>query len=232
MAKETNENEIFENPEVLAQQFSKSEEFVKNNKSLFIGGIVAIFLVAAAVMGYRYMNAQNEKKAEEAIFKAEYFFGKDSTELALSGNDDFMGLEEVATEYSGTKAGNLAKLYAGSIYLNKGESEKAAELLSDFDNEGFLVSAKAYSLAGDAYLESGQTENAVKFYRKATESMPNKEFTPRHLQKLAQAQELSGDIAGAVLTYEKFVKEYPRDRKIEDIKKYLAKAKIQASKKS
>lgn len=231
MAKETNENELFENPEVLAQQFNKTEEFVKSNKSIFIGAVLGIFVVAIGVVLYRYFDKQKETEAQEAIYKAEYFFGLDSMELALNGSDEFKGFEEVANEFSGTKAGNLAKLYAGSIYLNNGEIDKATEILGDFDNEGFIISAKAYALAGDAYLEAGNTEEAVKFYRKATTSLPNKEFTPAYLAKLGLAQELSSDLAGAVLTYEKFVKDYPRDRQIDDIKKQLAKVKILASKK-
>ena len=232
MATQNNENEIFENPDALAEQFNKTEDFLKKNKTIVLGAIAAVILASVGFVFWKKSSEEKELQAAEDLYKAEYYFGLDSLKLALEGNDEFDGFTTIASDFAGTKAGNLAKLYSGCIYLKQGDFEESSSVLSDFDTDAFLVSARAYALAGDAFLEADQADNAIKFYTKATKHEPNKEFTPGYLIKLATAQESTNDFAGALLTYESFVKEYPRDRKIDDVKKYLAKVQLLASKKS
>lgn len=232
MANENNENEFFENPDALAEQFSKSEEFVKKNKTVFLGSIAAVVLIVVGFMFWRKSSADKEEDAFRAIYRAEFFYGQDSLDLALNGDDvDVIGFKEVASEYAGTKAGNLANFYMGCIDLKKGNFESAASYFESYDNEAFLISARAYGLAGDAYMEQGKVEEATKYYQKAVKSMPNKEYTPRYLVKLGLAYELAGQYAEAKLAYEQFVKDYPKAKEINSVKRDLAKVGIMATKK-
>lgn len=232
MANENNENEFFENPDALAAQFSKSEKFVKKNKTVFLGAIAAVVLVVVGFMFWRKSSAEKEEDAFRAIYRAEYFFGQDSLDLALNGDGvDVMGFKEVASEYAGTKAGNLANYYMGSIELEKGNFENAASYFDSYDNDAFLISARAFALTGDAYMELEKLDEAIKYYQKAVKSMPNEEFTPRYMVKLGLAYELAGQYSEARLTYEQLVKDYPQAVEINDVKRDLAKVSILATKK-
>ena len=229
---ENNENEIFESPEALAEQINKTEDFIIKNKTIFIGVLAAIVLLVAGIIFWKNNNAANEEVANNAIYKAQYFYGLDSIDLALNGNgDDFEGFTSIADKYSGTSAGVLVEYYLGCIALKKGEFEEAANKFSEYDSDAFLVQARAYALAGDAYSDLGKTEEAITYYVKAVKSQPNKEYTPGYIIKLALAYENADRIADAVIEYENFVANYPNDKNINNVYRYLAKAREIASKK-
>ena len=230
MAKQTNENEIFENPDVLVEKINQSEEFVKKNKVIIGGAIVGVI---ALVLGFFFFqNSSKEKEAESqlAIYKAQYYFGLDSLNLALSGNEDFSGFEDLASTYSDTKAGNLASFYIGLIAYKQGDFEKAAQSMTEYETEAFIISARANAVAGDAYSEIGNNAKAIEYYNKAAKDMPNEKFTPRYLFKLAAAYEAEGKHDDAVITYQEIINEYPGDPKVNDARKYLAKASTLAAK--
>ena len=184
------------------------EEFVeKNQKILSIVG-VAIVVVIAAVFGYRYMNNQKNITAQSEIFQSQYYFEKDSLDLALDGDGRSLGLLDVIDEYGNTKAGNLAYYYAGAIYLKKRENEKAIEYLSKFSTGEDLVQARAFALTGDAYMELGNYSDAADAYEKAAERSDDKYFSPGYLVKAALAHEKNNDYQSAIASMDKIIKKY------------------------
>ncbi len=62
------------------------------------------------------------------MFTAEYYFEKDSVDLALFGDGESYGFMDIIDDYGSTSAGNLAKYYSGICYYNKGEYEDAISL--------------------------------------------------------------------------------------------------------
>ncbi|MCP4521163.1 MAG: tetratricopeptide repeat protein [Cytophagales bacterium] len=212
--------DLLENPEALAEQFNRTEEYVNKNKSIL--SIVLLVVLIGIVGGVFFMNmkADKEVEAQQAIFTAQYYFEQDSLSKALNGDGANKGFLTVAKKYDGTKAGNLANYYAGVIYLNQGEFEKAIKYLSAFSSSDLLVQPRAYALIGDANMELEKYTEAVSAYKKASETGVNKEFTPRYLLKLAIAQENAKDAKGAVATYDKIIKEYKDTKDAETAKKY------------
>lgn len=111
--------------------------------------------------------------------------------------------------------------------MKKGQFDDAIKYLSDFSSDDFIVQGRAYSLIGDAYLEKEELAKAIESYKKAANYKPNAQFTPRYLMKLALAQELNGQIAESVKTYEGLLKDFPKATEASDAKKFKAKAKAQ-----
>lgn len=163
MAKETvkkhNEfEELVENPDALADRLAYSEDFVKKNKSKLLGVFIAIAaVVVGAFLYYNYRSTQNVE-AQNAMFQAVYYFEADSLSKALNGDGQNPGLLEVADEYSGTDAGNLANFYAGVALLKQGQYAEAVDRLQEFESDDYLLQSRAYSLTGDALLEQGKTK--------------------------------------------------------------------------
>ena len=58
----------------------------------------------------------------------------DSVKLALNGDNINSGFAKIISKYSGTKAANLAKFYAGSCYLKLGDFNNAVKYLKRFFN--------------------------------------------------------------------------------------------------
>ncbi|MGK7390885.1 MAG: tetratricopeptide repeat protein [Candidatus Cyclobacteriaceae bacterium M2_1C_046] len=214
--------EYIENPEVLAEQFSRTEEYINKNKKLLIGIGAVVALLIAGYFGYRFYNQQQNEEAQTQMFQAVYYFEQDSLNLALQGDGMNPGFIDIADQYSGTEAGNLANYYAGAAYLKQGKYELATLYLQDYDANDLLVQARAYSLIGDAYMEMGEFENAAEYYDKAVNYKPNKFFTPQYLLKEALAHEKREAIEEAKTTYDQIIEEYPNSAEYFTAVKYKA----------
>ncbi|MCH8317206.1 MAG: tetratricopeptide repeat protein [Bacteroidetes bacterium] len=215
---------ILEDPEVLQEQFGKTEDFLKKNQNIIMAIGVAIVVIVGGLWLYRSSIKEQNIEAQAEMFQAVYYFEADSLNKALNGDGNNLGFLDIADEYSMTDAGNLASFYTGVIYLKQGQYEDAISYLEDFSTPDLLVQARAYSLIGDGYMELDELEEAIKYYNKAANYKPNQYFTPQYLMKLAMAYEAISDYASAVLTYEKIMDEFSESPEINDVKKYKARA--------
>ncbi|ARS37079.1 tetratricopeptide repeat protein [Pontibacter actiniarum] len=233
MAKETvkkhNEfEELVENPDALADRLAYSEDFVKKNKSKLLGVFIAIAaVVVGAFLYYNYRSTQNVE-AQNAMFQAVYYFEADSLSKALNGDGQNPGLLEVADEYSGTDAGNLANFYAGVALLKQGQYAEAVDRLQEFESDDYLLQSRAYSLTGDALLEQGKNKEAADMYVKAANHNANPFFSPQYLMKAGIAYEAENNFASAAEMYDKIITDYVASAEVSDAKKYKARAEMLA----
>jgi predicted negative regulator of RcsB-dependent stress response len=221
--KDKEQDSIMENPEVLQEKLIKTEDFLEKNKNVVIGAAVAIVLVIAGVFGYSSYIKSQDDEAQKEMFQAVYYFEADSLNKALKGDGNNRGLLDIIDDYGRTKAGNLAKFYVGNIYLKQAKYQEAADILKDFSASDILIQARAYSLAGDAYMELGDKSEAIRYYKKAIDHRPNKYYTPRYMMKLALAQELNDDAQAALATYTQLLEKYFDAAEANDAKKFKAK---------
>ncbi|WMJ71751.1 tetratricopeptide repeat protein [Cytophagaceae bacterium ABcell3] len=222
-------SEKVQNTETLQDTFSQSEEFLSKYRNLILGAIGLVVLAVAGVIFYNHNNEQQNAEAQQAMFPAVFYFEADSLERALHGNERSPGLLNIATDYSNTKAGNLANFYAGVIFMRQNQFDDAIKHLKQFSSEDLLLQARAYSLIGDAYMEQENFEQAVSYYKKAADYKPNEQFTPNYIMKAALAFELKNDFSSAVGMYDRIISKYPRSQEFNDAKKLKARAETLAS---
>jgi tetratricopeptide (TPR) repeat protein len=222
--KDTNSqgNDLIENPEALAQQFSKTEEFVEKNKSavMVLGGIVAIGILAY-FFGTYYISEQNSN-AQRDMFQAVYYFEADSLGKALNGDGNNYGFLEIIDEYSMTSSANIANFYAGASYLKLGDNENGLRYLKEFSSSDYLVQSRAYSLMGDASMDLEDFVVAASYYEKAADYNANKQFSPTYLMKAAVANEKSSNYEGAITNYQSIIDNYYNGVDYNDAKKHKA----------
>lgn len=223
MAKIENKIEEFlDQPEAIIEdlQSGKLEQFYEQHKNIitFVGGGIAL-LIAAIVFGKYYLTTQNEE-AQNTMFQAVYYFESDSLNKALNGDGANPGFVEITESYPFTKAANIASYYAGVCYLKMGKWDDAIDFLEDFGSNDILVQARAYSLLGDAYMEKGELEDAIAYYKKASNWKPTKEYTPDYLMKLGLAYELNKEYKNASETYNKIITDFPNSNRVNDAKKF------------
>ena len=201
-------NELLENPDALAEQLTKTEEFVEKNRNIIfgLGGFIALIVAGFIIFKY-YTSTQNET-AQRELFQAVYYFEADSLGKALNGDGNSYGFIEIIDSYSLTDAANLAKYYAGATYIKLGDPESAIRYLSDFSADDYLVQSRAYALIGDAHVSLDQYSDAISFYNKAINHYPNKEFTPIYLMKAAITYEENGQIDEALEAWTTITEEY------------------------
>lgn len=190
------------------------------NPLLILLGVVALGI--AGYFYYQYTLDESNKEAQNAIYPAVYFFEQDSLDKALKGDGKVLGLLDITETYSGTKTAKLAHFYTGVIYLKQAKYEDAVTHLKEFSSNDFLLQARAYSLTGDAYMELNNFDDAVSYYKKASDYKPNEQFTPVYLMKLAVAYESLKDNKKASDTYDIILTKYPKSPELNDAKKYKA----------
>ena len=220
--------EILESAEALQKEISKAEGFFNTNKNILgiIGG--AIVAIALGVFGYNYWTKQQTVEAQTAMFDSVYYFEADSLDLALKGTGGNAGLLEIAENYSSSAAGNLAKYYVGVAYMKQGKFDDAITYLTDFSSSDLIIQGKTYALIGDAYLEKGDANQAISYYKKAVDYKPNKEMTPGYLMKLGIACEEAGDKKGAIDAYGELAEKYPTSTSSLAATKYKSKLETEA----
>lgn len=212
---------------------STIENFYNRNKKVIIIAVVAIFVIAGGIFYYQnQIKAPREKTAANELYKAEYYFGLDSFNLALNGRPGgFMGFNEVIDEYNNTKSGNLAHYYAGICNLQLGKYQEAIDHLNDFSSDDVIIGSIALGCIGDAYRELNNSEKAANYYEKAASRNTNTFTTPIYLKKAAMTYEEDlKEYDKALAIYIKIQKEYGNTTEGRDVSKYIARIKTQTGK--
>ena len=194
------------------------------------GRIIMIASAAVIIIGGGYLiyknfiKAPQERKAMEAMFKAEEYFRMDSLRLALNGDGMNPGFERIISQNGSTKAGNLARFYAGSAHLKLGDYNKAVNYLKDFETEAKQIQARAYKLLADAYAEQGKHQDALTNYKKAAREFEEDEVNSSEALFLAAylADRVLNKKNDAVELYKELKRKYPQTQFGFEAEKYLA----------
>lgn len=212
-----------DNLENVEHALTATEAFIEKYQKQIVVGILGVVIAVGAFMAYDRFHVQPlEKEAESQMFLGEQYFAKDSFQLAINGDGNFLGFEKIATgEYSSTPSGNLANYYVGISYMNLGKYEQAISSLKNFSTADLLISPVAAGAMGDCYMELEQYGKAVSAFKDAA-SYENEFTTSIYLKKLGVAYEVQGDFENAIDTYGKVKDAYPSSAEARDIEKYIA----------
>ncbi|MCX6269897.1 MAG: tetratricopeptide repeat protein [Bacteroidetes bacterium] len=209
------------------EALTKTERFIEDNQKTMMIIIGAIVIIVLGYFGFKKFYIQpREKEAQSQMWMAEKYFEQDSLNKALKGDGTYPGFLTIIDDYGMTKSANLAKYYAGMIYLKKGEFQNAVDYLKKFKGRDILVASMAKGGLGDAYMELGETEKALDYYLKAANSYTNDFTTPVFLMKAAWTYESQKNYTKAVELFERIRKEYPKSNEARSIDKNITRDKL------
>ncbi len=209
-------NEGFKNVE---SALSRAENFIETHQKAFMYGLGGVLILVLGIIVYfKFVREPRIEEAWSESYKAEFYFEKDSFNLALNGDGAFPGFLDIIDDYGSTPMGNAAKYYAGVCYMRLGDFESAISQLEDFDSEDPMIGPMAINLIGDANMELGDMNKALEQYLEAAKTAGNDFLSPVFLMKAGRTCELLGDNAQALEIYKRIEKEYfdtPQQREIE-----------------
>jgi len=213
----------------LKETIEKMQGFWQKFQTPFLIVIAVIVIGGGGWYGYReYVLKPKEEKAAEALYKAQLYFGADSSRLVLSGDGQSKGALYVISSFGGTKAANLAKYYAGVSYLHLGEFANAVKYLKDFSTDAQQIQLLAYGNLGDAYSELNKKEDAVNSYKKAASTFEKDEAnSAEYLFRAALLEETSGKNKEALELYKELKEKFPRTEKGFQADKYIFRLSIE-----
>ncbi len=221
----TKNNKTEENIQAVEHALGKTEQFIEDNQKIILIALGAIVFVVLAYFAFqRFYIVPKEKNAAAQMFMAEKYFEMDSLNLSLNGDGINPGFLKIISDFKLTKSANLAKYYAGVVYMEKGEFETAIDYLEDFSGDDQVLGAMALGAIGDCNVELGKTEKAVSNYLDAANANKNEFSTPLFLQKAGWAYEILKDYKNAVVVYKKIKVEFPKSNEAREIDKYIARA--------
>lgn len=215
------------NLQELESALTKTEQFFEDNSKMISYVVGGIILVVAAYMGFNKFYLQpREKDALSQMFMAENYFEKDSFNLAVNGDGNYLGFLDIIDDYGSTKAGNRAKYYTGVSYLYLGQYEDALDYLNKFKCDDLLLAPVAEGAKGDAYLELGETDKALKQYKKAYSLTDNELTTPAYMMKAANLLESIDELEDAMALYQDLKVKYPKSQEGANAERYIARLKV------
>lgn len=224
MAEQKNQNEHLNVEDALTQ----SEAFLIKYKNAIIGGVVAVIIIVAGFIMYKNLYAEpREEKAQAALFKGQEYFEQDAFGQALNGDSiGYTGFLKVADDYSGTKAANLAKAYAGICYAQLGKYEEAVKMLDSFNGKDQMVAPAILGAAGNCYAQLGQLDKAASTLLSAADKADNNTLSPIFLIQAGEILVKQGKYDDAVNAYTKIKDKYFQSYQAMDIDKYIEQAKL------
>ncbi|MBK5283897.1 MAG: tetratricopeptide repeat protein [Bacteroidia bacterium] len=206
----------------ISETFSKTEQYIEDNRrklSMIVGAIIVV-IVGYLLYEKMYVGGK-EKEARAQMYVAEEYFRNDSLRLAINGDGNYPGFNEIADDYGASPSGNLAKLYLGMSYLRTGKYDDAISALKSYSAKDQMTSSLSLAAIGDAYMELNNLDDAISYYKKASHKDENNFTTPLILMKLGGAYETKGDFDDAVETYERMKKDFSASNLALEADKYI-----------
>jgi tetratricopeptide (TPR) repeat protein len=167
-----------------------------------------------------------EEKASAALFKGEQYFANNDFDHALNGDGQgFVGFLKIADDYSSTKAGNLANMYAGLTYAQLGKFQDAIKYLEAYKDCGdAMIGPAEMSTLGNCYAHVGQLDKATDLLVKAAHKADNSSLSPVYLIQAGEIFESQGKNDKALECYKEIKTKYFQSMQYQDIDKYIERA--------
>lgn len=213
----------------MAEAINRSEAFlIKQKKPILIVIAAIIVIVGGCLLYHNFVSIPKEDKASTAIAKGQEYFSQGDWQKALNGDGSgFTGFVSIAKQYSGTKAGNLANLYAGISLYQSGKTQDALKYLQEYDASGdAMIEAEAIGAIGDCYATLGQKDKAVEEFKKAAHKADNNSLSPIYLVKAGEVLESQNKFDEALQLYKEVKDKYVQSAMQQDIDKYIERATV------
>ena len=199
---------------------SKTEQFFEKNKKTIYGCFIAVLAIALVALLYsRFWLQPRKAEAADQLYHAEQAFAQGNYELALNGDDNNMGFDEVIAKY-GRKAGAAVYLYAGVSALQQGNYEEAIDYLKKYNGKDNILLGRAQACIGDAYVGLEDYKTALGWFEKAAATSDNI-FAAGYLLKAGVTAEELGETEKALACYKQIKDKYAQTPEGADIDKYI-----------
>lgn len=207
--------------DILIEYSSRFMYFYEQNKAVVIGGGIGIVLVIGLIIGYFVYSHQQEEEAQNLLGIAEESFMQGNYETALYGDEDefTIGFEQIADNYSGTNAGNLANYYAAVSEYELGNYDEAHIHIQNFDVPDGIIGVAPISLHATILSELNRFEEAGEMFVRAAEWNQNNSTTPYNLLEAASAFREAGDTEQALQQINRILDEYSNSEQATEAKR-------------
>lgn len=200
------------NQDALIDASTQAVMFYHENKNRVLavgGGLLAVIIL---VTGLFFLRSQREQQAQVLLGIAEQYLAGGNLEASLDGveSEFTIGFNQIADQYSWTKAGNLAHYYAAIANFEIGNLENALSHISSYKAPKGIIGVGAIALHAQILMDLGSHTEAAETFIEAAEWNLNEVTTPANLLDAAKAYSLAGSSDKALQLSERILKDYPQ----------------------
>jgi len=197
-------------------------QWIEDHQNMLFGIVAGIIVVILGFIGIRkYVVEPHALEASNENAKAVEYFLQGDWETALNGDDaECLGFLAIAEDYKMYQQGELAGLYAGICYYQLGQWEEATKWIKKFSAGDANIDPASHQLLGDAYVQMGELNQAVKAFDAAAKS-GNEMIAPMSLKKAGLVYLELEKKAEAMKCFEQIRDNYPQAQEAQDIDKYI-----------
>lgn len=209
MSKRLSKEELESDP--LIENFNRLNAFYEENKSTVIGGLIALVVVIGGFFGWKSYAGAQEAEAQNYLATAETFYTNGEYESALYGDTSQLsyGFDQIAEDYSMTKAGNMAYYYAAVSSYELDDIETALMYIENFDVPDGILGVGPLTLHGKLLLANESYEAAAQKFIEAANWSENDVTTPSNLYEASQAYYKADNYDRAGELVDQIINEYP-----------------------
>ncbi len=209
MSKRFTKEELEHDP--LLDKYVKSVDFFQANRTLILSLVVTLVVVIGVMIGYKYYAESQEEQAQNLMVQAENFYRAGDYQKALTGDEYTLsyGFIQIADDFSGTNAGNLASYYAAVSNFELGNMEEALGYIQEYKHSKGIMGVGSVSFHATLLKANGSMEKAARKFEEAAEWDTNDSTTPYNLYKAAEVYKELGNTDKAQSIAKTILDEYP-----------------------
>ena len=210
MSKRLSKEELETDP--LIENYNRLANYYNDNKSQILSIAAAIIIIIGGFFGYQYYSSAQENQAQELLSIAENYYNQGDFENALYGNDFELtyGFDQIADEFSGTNAGNLANYYAAVSSFELSDTENALNYINEFDVPEGILGVGPLTFHAKVYLANENYEAAAQKFVEAANWVENEVTTPSNLYQAAEAYYKAENYDRADELVTRIIEDYPQ----------------------
>lgn len=191
----------------LTTAYARSSAAFDEHRTLIIGVIVGIVVLALAVIGWQYWQSQRSAEAQVFLGAILNEYNAGNWQTALDGTDATPGLLEIADEYGSTATGEQATFFAADALFQLGRTDEALAMFEDYDGDD-LLAASALAGQGAIYEQTGDAARAAGLYERAAGAFDSPASAPGYLLDAGRAYAAAGDVEAAQQAYQQVIDDW------------------------
>jgi TolA-binding protein len=197
----------------------KATEYVQKNQTPFIIGAIAIVVVFAAFMFFRWSGNRNRAESGALLSRAELVAG-------MGQMDQYTAtLQMLADNYAGSDAAKIATLRLADSYFADKQYDKAdlyfGKVLDKYSSDKIAAASAAAGKAACSEIKKNYSQ-AAKYYQQAADYNAGDLWTPGYLLKAGQDFVKAGDKKSAQAAFDEISQKFANTPESNAAKRSLA----------
>jgi tetratricopeptide (TPR) repeat protein len=210
--------------DALVTTYVKVTSFYDANKRTISIALTALVVAVFAIVIYVKNRADNNEKAITALGAIFETYDAGQFQTAVDGipEKNIQGLRSIVDNYGNSAAGDLARFYLGSAYIQLGRSDEALKEFEEFSPPDELLAVARLSGIGSCYESKGRFKEAAGSFEKAATQYPKDVSAAENLNNAARDYAQAGDRDKAIDLFKRIKKNYPTTAFAREADRFIA----------